>query len=420
MDQSHTLCFILGRVPELSGAEALSVLSARGLTPTIRSFTRDALSVSVTQPVDCVALMRELGGCIKIGTLSDTSLSGHIHDVHAETLADGVEMRITDSSKRVTIGISSYTVSQKSLREHRASRRVRQLGLAVKKVLKSRGYSVRVVAPQLGDTLTSVQVEKNHLTRENGVELLLLAEGDVTRVALTDAVQAFEEYSLRDYSRPERSMDVGLLPPKLARMMVNLAGVKKDGTLLDPFCGFGTIIQEALMVGYSSLVGCDINESTLAAAKKNLAWLSNEKGASLAAVRLISCDARKLSSTFPANSVDAIVTEPYLGPSVHRSGVKNLSAILRELEQLYTAFFHEAHRTLKGGAPLVIVLPFWIEERKKTRIPFLPKLLGLGFVSALNTKDLPDFGNLSDRGSIFVSRPGQHVGRELFVLKKTT
>lgn len=396
------------------------MFGARELAFTVRSVTKNVLSVSVDAPVDCAALMRQLGGCIKIGFFSDSSLSSQSQEERAEALADVIETRITDPSKRVTFGISSYTVSQNSAREHRASRRVRELGLAVKKTLKDRGYSIRVVTPQTGDVLTSVQVEKNHLTRENGAELLLLTDGDVTRIALTCAVQEFEEYSLRDYSRPERSMDVGLLPPKIARMMINLAGAKKDDTLLDPFCGFGTIIQEALLLGYSRPVGSDINEQTLAASKKNLEWLSREKGVSLDAVRLLSCDARQLSRTFPAESIDAIVTEPYLGPPVHRSGAKNLSAILNDLERLYTAFFHEAHHVLKMEAPLVIVLPFWIDERKITRIPFLQKLLSCGFVSALDAKNIPNFGNLSDRQSVCISRVGQHVGRELFVLRKVS
>lgn len=63
---------------------------------------------------------------------------------------------------------------------------------------------------------------------------------------------------MRDYGRPARDARVGMLPPKLAQIMLNLS-VKdeKSGTVLDPFCGTGVLLQEAALAGFD-FIGSDI------------------------------------------------------------------------------------------------------------------------------------------------------------------
>lgn len=65
-------------------------------------------------------------------------------------------------------------------------------------------------------------------------------------VAETVWIQDIEGYSQRDMER-ERSMTVGMMPPKIAQIMINL-GTKgdKNRALWDPFCGLGTTLIEAL------------------------------------------------------------------------------------------------------------------------------------------------------------------------------
>lgn len=366
--------------------------------------------------------MRRLGGCIKIGAV--------LHDDNdsqkplPERLAAMILEKNQELTSRITFGISRYTVSQKKSREHRARRaasQVKALGLEVKKLLREYGASVRFVAPTEGETLTSVQTEKNGLCEPNGCEILVLpnALGDIS-LGTTCAVQDFEEYSFRDWQRPEREMSVGLLPPKLARMMINLSLVRSDGTILDPFCGFGTILSEALTLGFQNIHGSDLDHAMVARAQTNIEWLKKHRALPGALLSLTTGDATRLTRTFAPGSTDAIVTEPTLGPVVMRSGAgARLPAILRDLEKIYTAFFREAHSVLKKQGRLVVVLPFWIQGEKRVYIPFLEKLLAQGFVSLLEQGSLPDFGSLSSRGSILIARAGQHVGRELFIFQKT-
>ncbi|MGI0091957.1 MAG: hypothetical protein ACREBS_09625, partial [Nitrososphaerales archaeon] len=63
-------------------------------------------------------------------------------------------------------------------------------------------------------------------------------------VAASD-VPGFES---RDFTRSYQDPTI-TISPRLARILVNLAMKSKTGTLLDPFCGLGTILQEGLVCG---------------------------------------------------------------------------------------------------------------------------------------------------------------------------
>ncbi len=127
--------------------------------------------------------------------------------------------------------------------------------------------------------------------------------------------------------------------PKLARALVNLSRIKKDQTLLDPFCGTGGILIEAGLIG-CKLKGNDIDEKMIELTKKNLEQYKLK-------AKLTQKDALGIK-----DKVDAIVTDlPYGKGSYHNI----------KLEKLYANFFEKAHELLKPGKYLVAVFP------KKTR-----------------------------------------------------
>lgn len=59
------------------------------------------------------------------------------------------------------------------------------------------------------------------------------------------------------------------LDPVLARVLVNLTGVKPGGTLLDPFCGTGGILIEAGLCGID-VYGTDMQEEMVKGTRENL------------------------------------------------------------------------------------------------------------------------------------------------------
>src|SRR3989344_5585326 len=94
-------------------------------------------------------------------------------------------------------------------------------------------------------------------------------------------------------------------------------------TLLDPFCGMGTILAEALLLGWQ-VIGSDQSEEVVVKAQANLRWLG------LKTHKLFTSDATHISEK--VESVDAIVTEPFMGkPNVSRENVKDIMTGLSKL-----------------------------------------------------------------------------------------
>ncbi|UDM62951.1 hypothetical protein KIJ96_06835 [Pseudoalteromonas piscicida] len=58
----------------------------------------------------------------------------------------------------------------------------------------------------------------------------------------------------------------GKFYPQLAKSLINISGIKSGATILDPFCGSGTVLLEAYLNGFNSL-GSDMNPIAVKIAK---------------------------------------------------------------------------------------------------------------------------------------------------------
>lgn len=241
------------------------------------------------------------GGLVKVAEIFDSS----IVDELSENKKPG---------ERIIFGISGEGPDPREIKEE----------------LESRGYKARFILPKDGVELSSVVVAKQQVE-----EIYLI--GDLK--AKTIWVQDFEEWSRRDYGRPEVEAHIGMLPPKVARMMVNIAG---GGTILDPFCGVGTILAEAYSTNHQ-IFGSDISSDQLAKTKKNLDWLG-------AKYQLFREDARKISQKLAPNCVSSVVTEPYLGPDDPK-----------KLAELYSSCLADWQKVLKPGGKVVMAMPFLVD-----------------------------------------------------------
>lgn len=146
-------------------------------------------------------------------------------------------------------------------------------GLTLKKSLRSIGRSARLV-PNAELELNTAQVQHNALDSPLGCELLCVSDGARTIIAHTVAVQDLASYTLRDRGRPKRDARVGMLPPKLAQMIINLAAGQRsanESSLLDPFCGTGVILQEAMLMGFE-VYGTDLEPRMIDYTDQNLTW----------------------------------------------------------------------------------------------------------------------------------------------------
>jgi len=119
----------------------------------------------------------------------------------------------------------------------------------------------------------------------------------------------FSVFMKRLTMRPswDKSLHPGELPPPLAWALCRLGNLKHGDIVLDPFCGYGSIPHAALkFFPIAQCIACD----------------SNEKAAAYTAARhknrpanfvLHKTDFRSLAALLPANSVDAIITDPPWG-----------------------------------------------------------------------------------------------------------
>lgn len=394
---------VLGRQPELSAAELYAV--SQSLRVSLSPLSPQVMLVNA--PSSFAEQFPRFGGLVKLGAvLTRLSASEHV-------FGDGFLKQLfphLPTKGKIVFGVSTYG-SPAFLRA------TQQLGKRLKVFFSENGRPSRFLASEQG-VLSSVVVAKERLV-ERGMELLLIesGQGDIV-VACTVAVQAFEDFSTRDYGRPKRDAVSGMLPPKLARIMVNLSGAGASARLLDPFCGSGTVVQEALLLGCRSVVGSDISQKAINETKENLTWLSQTRKLDLSRMTLLCADVAQLGQSAPPASIDAIVTEPFLGPPQESD---RPLALRTELETLYLKAFHTFFQLLTTKGRVVFLFPVFYYNEKPHFVLNLDALLHLGYrlLPALSSDLIDVFRDrLSYRNSIVYHRPGQRVGRELLLFEK--
>jgi len=232
------------------------------------------------------------------------------------------------------------------------------------------------------------------------------------------------EFQKRDIYKPNQRK-IFAMPPRIARIMVNLSSCTPGKVLLDPFCGVGTILQEALLAG-AKVVGVDVNPWCVKAANENLEWLKREYSLEGTEFRVLQGDVSRLAQKIGQETVDCIVTEPDLGPALRQfpTGPYALK-IIQKLEPLYFGFVEEAHRVLKRDGRLVLVTPY-INTRsgKSVTMPIGEKLENCGFkrVQPL-TKEMFSEGAVGLEELVCVSSlvevdERHKIGREIHIYEK--
>ena len=156
-----------------------------------------------------------LGGTIKLCrvlTMLDTANWRQIETYLAETIPRHLD---TLPEGKLQLGLSVYGLPV-------AAKQLLASGLTLKKIIKNTGRSVRLI-PNKEPALNSAQVLRNGLLGPLGWELVFVRDGNQTILAQTVAEQDIDAYAARDQARPKRDARVGMLPPKLAQIIINLA-----------------------------------------------------------------------------------------------------------------------------------------------------------------------------------------------------
>ena len=192
----------------------------------------------------------------------------------------------------------------------------------------------------------------------HGIEICTFSSKRIY-ITKTVAVQDFKMYGFRDYERPARDRRSGMLPPKLAQMMINLSGAQPGQIVWDPFCGSGTILMESLLMGISA-IGSDISEKAISDSRENLKWLEHHFKIQNQWKVFVE-DARKGGST----KADAIVTETFLGPPLFKfPGKERCAEVFEEVSEIVFGFLEK----VESGIPIVLAIPFIKGQREHFHI----------------------------------------------------
>ncbi|MCB9798626.1 methyltransferase domain-containing protein [Candidatus Nomurabacteria bacterium] len=364
--------FELGHQPHISIEEILTSLEMEGVPLTWHNRDGNFLSVESDKAIDGTTLMQKLGGTLAVFEHIDRQ-DKKIEDCIVQTLE-------SDSSHKKIFCLRGKD---------------RKIGISIKKALKSNGYPARFI--EYKNTAT---IFHNKLVENAGYFFVKDGEVFVCR-----GIQPLEQFAHKDSDKPGFDRYSGMLPPKLARMMINLAGVATPATLLDPFCGSGVLLMEALDLGYH-IIGSDISDRAVEDSRKNIQWRKGEHESLRNLSSEIFCeDVQKLSRKIEPDSIDLITCEPYMGKPL-RGGedVSFLKRQAQELATLYLTAFDEFSKMLVPGGVVVFIIPkFHIRERWTT-IPIVDDILSKGF-------ELWEFEN--DKSLVY-QRSGQHIAREIF------
>ena len=382
------------------------------------------LAVLGRQPEISIAELEATDFCTDIDRLGGTQkLAVELEEKPLEYL-----QRLPEG--KITIGVSDYSVkaSRKSALDE---------ALKLKKILVRHGRSVRVVESKEAVLSTATSLH-NGLSGKNlrKVELIKTDEGWYRVIG----VQDIDAYARRDQARPARDAKVGMLPPKLAQILINLCGPLKPGAVvLDPFCGTGVVLQEAILMGYHAY-GTDISERMVEYSKRNLKWLLKSKSilsraASLAPVatglarssspcqapdsldkntfwisnNLFKCTQGDATSFQWDRPIDAVACEGYLGkPFTQIPSEMQLKEQKQECGAIMLGFLKNLAGQIESGTPVVIAAPSWLRENGEySRLGIIDKIGELGY----------NVNNKSCEG-LFYHREGQIVARDILILRK--
>ncbi len=406
------LFFALGNNPALSAAEIAAILRPE----TEFELPDRQMLIAETPATDPRTLIKRLGGTVKIGevlSFCPSRSENAVQETLLSTLKEHLAKRV--ETNKYCFGFSYYGPRPLD---------TKKIGLEIKRRFKEDGISARFVVSR-ERTLSSVVVEQNNLV-SGGAEIVLIEKPEGLIIGRTKAVQDFKGLEARDFKRPDRDDKSGMLPPKLAQIMINLTGkipfhcdcsIKRPErcpVILDPFCGSGTVLQEAALMGVEKIIGSDISKKAVNDTESNMNWLKDNWKLKVGDWKFFNIPAQELSKKIAPKSIDAIATEPYLGP---QRGWHDISKTQSELERLYSDALREFKKILKDDGTIVMIWPIFA-PRGIHQADFIdPENNGWKIVDALPQNIKGKF-KTNFRGNLIYGREGQKVWREIVILKK--
>jgi tRNA G10 N-methylase Trm11 len=343
--------FILGKNEKLSIAEILSYLNSRNIEFRIKNTLNEAIILQTKSDIDPQKTMLDLGGVIKICKLIartdfDEILNGRLKiklnelspEIKNNTIRFGVSVYANRKNSKIAWNYITNEIKKLS----------KELNLKTIHITPSKRFDLPVIK--------HFEVLKK-LLNKGGIEIVANIDNNFVYISKTLSVHDPYGFRKRDIGRP-RQRTIYSISPRLAKILINLSSTKPRCIILDPFCGIGTILQEALLMDMN-IKGVDKNPDCIESSFRNLEWIKKQYHLNIDLEgKLIVGDSCKLSTYIEKNSIDAVVTEPYLGPPLKRKPTKaEAQKILQDIRPLYMKSLKEINKVLKLGRRVSIVFP---------------------------------------------------------------
>lgn len=354
--------FSLGRTIPLCLAELTALLKINKIDYKILHEIENHIVIEVNGRLCVEDLLKQSGGIIKIG----------------ELLNSNEKFEINNIKPNIGANYKNFGVSLVGFQEN-----IARICEELKKDLK-----MHYILPKEGNELSSAQI-----INKNMLELTIVKKSDGFQTFQTLNVQDINYWTKKDVGRPVIDDRLGMLPLKVARMMINLGiscltsrireGNYDDVILLDPFCGMGSILAEGIDLGIKNVIGSDINTEVLNKCEQNLNWFCHEFSHQHDNVLMINSDAVNISTKLN-QKIDLIVTEPFLGDArkvqriyeltnVRMQGnkEKDIKNIMKGLEKMYLGCLRDWKKILTHDGLICIIVPEITIGGRLFTIPFL-------------------------------------------------
>jgi len=360
----NTYHFLLGNTPKFSVAEIIAVSRATRVT----MLQSEVATMDLPSDEDAIALLEKLGGTIKI--MRELAVFEKPTDDDIITIATKTLTRESLKDK-IAFGVSEIGRDHLPVFDARS----------IKTHLKKMNYTAQFKEGPRGGVPTALLLHK-----ANVQEIVLIGSNTGTVIGKTVAVQNIDAWTEVDRGKPYFDAKKGMLPPKVARMMLNWGLGSFEPTekpvLYDPFCGSGTILLEAIALGHTKLIGSDLDPASTRGTKENIAWYAGVKEANIIP-EIKTGDVTKVT---PSKKIDLIVTEPFLGKP--KPNIAKVPYIFKGLEKLYKGAFKHWTTILADKATIVIVMPTITAEQKNGKSytysmeKFIDSLSNMGYTTS--------------------------------------
>lgn len=362
--------FLLGKTTLLCEAELKWMLSHKNLTE--KAISPSLREVEMEES-DLGYFTNALGGTVKVAKILSENTTSPIEEI--------IAVLKTHDGK---LNFSVFGATENNAH------------LQIKNELKKEGRASRFIeAGNLYDTAMGLQKNYHEYWIVNVKEGVIVAEAVW--------IQDIKAWAKKDFGRPRSDPRSGMLPPKIARILVNLSlnANETKARIYDPFCGSGTILMEALSLKHEA-IGSDLNVKAVEDTYENLVWYQEILDKDVR-FDVFQADAVQVKKEDTKGEVDAVVFEPFMGPP--RIRAEKIKDIAKGLEKLYIGALKNLAKLLPKGKRLVCIFPTLKADRIVKRTDNL-------------IDRCENFGYTRKSGPLEYSRPEASVVRQIYVLEK--